>query len=98
MLLLEHESKALLEKYGIKTATCIFCETEEEAVRAARKLSFPVVMKVAGRGIVHKSDVGGVILNIRSEEEVRKAFRTLCPFQRLRVSTCSPSLRGGLRL
>jgi len=75
MLLLEHESKALLEKYGIKTATCIFCETEEEAVRAARKLSFPVVMKVAGRGIVHKSDVGGVILNIRSEEEVRKAFQ-----------------------
>ncbi|MDI3497649.1 MAG: hypothetical protein PWQ40_1018, partial [Archaeoglobus sp.] len=34
MLLLEHESKALLEKYGIKTAKCIFCETEEQAVKA----------------------------------------------------------------
>ncbi|WP_456329890.1 acetate--CoA ligase family protein, partial [Archaeoglobus sp.] len=77
MLLLEHESKALLEKYGIKTAACTFCETEEQAIKAAKQIGFPVVMKVAGREIVHKSDVGGVILNINSEEEVRKAFQTL---------------------
>jgi len=98
MLLLEHESKALLEKYGIKTATCIFCETEEEAVRAARKLSFPVVMKVAGRGIVHKSDVGGVILNIRSEEEVRKAFRNLMSIPKAEGVNVQPQLERGIEV
>ena len=98
MLLLEHESKALLEKYGIKTATCIFCETEEEAVRAARKLSFPVVMKVAGRGIVHKSDVGGVILNIRSEEEVRKAFQTLMSIPKAEGVNVQPQLERGIEV
>ncbi|WP_202319374.1 acetate--CoA ligase family protein, partial [Archaeoglobus neptunius] len=68
-MLLEHESKELLEKYGIKTARCIFAQSEDEAIAAARKIGFPVVMKVAGRKIIHKSDVGGVVLNVRSPDE-----------------------------
>ena len=74
---MEHESKEVLERYGIPTARCIFVQSEEEAVRAAREISFPVVMKVASRKIVHKSEVGGVRLNVWSEEEVRRNFREL---------------------
>jgi len=76
-LLMEHESKEILERYGIPTARCIFVQSEEEAIRAAREISFPVVMKVASRRIVHKSKVGGVRLDIWSEEGVRRNFREL---------------------
>jgi len=74
---MEHESKEVLERYGIPTARCIFVQSEEEAIRAAQEISFPVVMKVASRKIVHKSEVGGVRLNVWSEEEVRRNFREL---------------------
>ncbi len=98
MLLLEHESKALLEKYGIKTAACTFCETEEQAIKAAKQIGFPVVMKVAGRGIVHKSDVGGVILNINSEEEVRKAFQTLISIPKAEGVNVQPQVEKGIEV
>nr|WP_290597316.1 acetate--CoA ligase [Archaeoglobus sp. JdFR-39] len=75
--LMEHEAKEILEKHGITTTKCIFCQSEEEAVRAARNIGFPVVMKVAGRKIIHKSDVGGVALNIENEREVIETFRKL---------------------
>ncbi|MDI9645405.1 MAG: acetate--CoA ligase family protein, partial [Archaeoglobales archaeon] len=42
-MLLEHEAKEILEKYGIRTARCIFAESEEKAVSAARQIGFPVV-------------------------------------------------------
>ncbi|MEM2324855.1 MAG: acetate--CoA ligase family protein [Archaeoglobaceae archaeon] len=75
MLLLEQEAKELLESYGISVARGIICESEEEAVKAARSLGFPVAMKVVG--FLHKSDIGGVILNLKTEEEVREAFRRI---------------------
>ncbi|MEM4472389.1 MAG: acetate--CoA ligase family protein [Archaeoglobaceae archaeon] len=75
MLLLEHEAKELLESYGIRSTREKICKDEEEAVSFAKEIGFPVVMKV--HGLIHKSDVGGVLLNIRSEEEVRSAFRRL---------------------
>ncbi|WP_456468873.1 acetate--CoA ligase family protein, partial [Archaeoglobus sp.] len=46
---MEHEVKEILEKYGINTARCIFTQSEDEAVKAAKQLGFPVVMKVAGQ-------------------------------------------------
>jgi acyl-CoA synthetase (NDP forming) len=49
----------------------------EAAARAARELGFPVVAKAVATGLVHKSDVGGVLLDLRSEEAVRKAVSTL---------------------
>ncbi|MFN3384891.1 MAG: acetate--CoA ligase family protein, partial [Archaeoglobaceae archaeon] len=57
MLLLEQESKELLESYGIRTAKGVVCESEEEAVKAAKLIGFPVAMKV--HGILHKSEVRG---------------------------------------
>ncbi len=98
MLLLEHESKALLEKYGIKTAACTFCETEEQAIKAAKQIGFPVVMKVAGREIVHKSDVGGVMLNINSEEEVRKAFQALMSIPKAEGVNVQPQVEKGIEV
>ena len=92
MLLLEHEAKELLESYGIRTARGVICESENEAVKAAKSIGFPVVMKVAG--ILHKSDVGGVMLNIKSEEEVRNAFRKLSAIEGARGVSVQPQLSG----
>jgi acyl-CoA synthetase (NDP forming) len=92
MLLLEHEAKELLESYGIRTARGVICESEEDAIKAAKAIGFPVVMKVAG--ILHKSDVGGVMLNIKSEEEVRNAFRKLSAIEGAKGVSVQPQLSG----
>ncbi len=92
----EHEAKELLEKYGIKTARCILVEDEEEAVSAAKSIGYPVVMKVAG--IIHKSDVGGVILDIKNDEEVRKAFKHLILIPGAKGVTVQPMLPKGIEV
>ncbi len=98
MLLMEHESKELLESYGIKTARCIFAASEDEAVAAAKQIGFPVAMKVASRRIVHKSDVGGVALNISSEDEVREAFRRLMSIENAEGVNVQPMLKKGIEI
>jgi len=96
MILPEHKAKDLLEKYGIRTARCILVEDEDEAVFAAKSIGYPVVMKVAG--IVHKSDVGGVILDIRSDEEVKEAFRQLISIPGAEGVTVQPMLPKGIEV
>lgn len=73
-LLTEAESKEILAQAGIPTTRLRLAATAEEAVRAAEDLGFPVVLKVASPDITHKTDVGGVRLNVQSPEEVRRAF------------------------
>ncbi|MET1124833.1 MAG: acetate--CoA ligase family protein [Archaeoglobaceae archaeon] len=97
-LLMEHEAKELLERHGIATARCIFAESEEEAVKAAKLIGFPVVMKVASPKIVHKSDVGGVKLNVRSEEEVRRNFSELMKIEGAVGVNVQPMLPQGLEV
>jgi len=97
-LLMEHEAKEILEKYGINTARCIFTQSEDEAVKAAKQLGFPVVMKVAGQKIVHKSDAGGVILNISTEEEVRRAFSRLMAIRDAEGVNVQPMLEKGIEV
>jgi acyl-CoA synthetase (NDP forming) len=94
----EHLSKELLEKYRIKTARCIFAENEDAAVEAARKIGFPVVMKVVSADIVHKSDVGGVLLDIESEEEVRESFRRLMKISKAEGVNVQPMLEKGIEV
>jgi len=65
----------LLSAYHIPFATVILAQTEDQAVKAAKQLGFPVVMKVASQDISHKSETGGVLLNIRDKDEVRSGFR-----------------------
>jgi len=73
-LLSEEDSKKLLRTYGISTTTPHFAQNAEEAIMIASSIGYPVVMKISSPDITHKSDVGGVILNITSADELRKAL------------------------
>jgi acetate---CoA ligase (ADP-forming) len=70
----EVTSKKLLKAYGIPISKEAIARTSSEAVTIAKKIRFPVVAKIVSAEILHKSDVGGVVLNINSPAEVRKAF------------------------
>ena len=76
-LLSESESKELLALYGIPTVPTRVALGEDEAISLSRQLGFPVVLKVHSETITHKSDVGGVKLNLSGEEAVRAAFREI---------------------
>jgi acetyltransferase len=73
-LLTEAESKEILEAYGIPTVKTLIATIAEEAIEAAAKLGYPVVLKLYSETVTHKTDVGGVKLNLRSEKEVREAY------------------------
>lgn len=73
----EQESKALLKAYGIASPRERVTTSAAEAVRAAERAGFPVVMKVASADIPHKSDLGLVEVGLRTATEVRRTFRTL---------------------
>ena len=76
-LLTEYESKQLLEAYGIPTVETRVALTEEEAVKAAKEIGYPVVVKLHSFTITHKTDVGGVQLNLHDAEAVGRAFRLI---------------------
>jgi acetyltransferase len=69
----EPEATAVLAAYGIPTIPSIAVRDPDEACRAAEALGFPVVLKILSRDISHKSDVGGVQLNLASPEAVARA-------------------------
>jgi len=73
-LLTEEESKRLLSFYGIPVVETLYAGSSDEAGQIARKMGFPVVLKISSETITHKSDIGGVKLNLNSIEEVVKAF------------------------
>ena len=73
-ILSEETSKQFLESYGIPTSRPRPAATSAEAVQQAEKIGFPVVLKILSPDITHKSDVGGVALNLRDAESVRTAF------------------------
>jgi acetyltransferase len=76
-LLDEHESKAILESYGIPVAPTRVARDEAEAVAAAEALGFPVAVKLWSRTITHKTDVGGVKLGLAHPAAVAQAFRDI---------------------
>jgi acetyltransferase len=71
------ESKELLSLYGIPTVETRAAASEDEAVTLASELGFPVVLKVLSETITHKTDVGGVKLNLQDEAAVRSAYRAI---------------------
>jgi acetyltransferase len=73
LLLTEAESKALLAAYGIPTTPTLIAETEDEAVTKAEELGYPVVLKLHSETITHKTDVGGVQLDLSDKRAVRSA-------------------------
>jgi len=66
-----------LAREGIRVVPSRRAETEEEAIEAAREIGYPVATKMNSVDVTHKSDIGGVILNVKDEAGVRKAFRDL---------------------
>jgi acetyltransferase len=76
-LLTEAESKQLLSCYGIPVVETHRAGTMEEAVERAKQMGFPVVLKLSSETITHKTDVGGVKLNLKKPEEVAKAFEEI---------------------
>jgi acetyltransferase len=77
VLLTELESKQLLSLYGIPTVETRVALTEDEAASIALNLGFPVVVKIFSETITHKTDVGGVKLNLQDEAAVRSAYRAI---------------------
>jgi acetyltransferase len=76
-LLTEVESKQVLSLYGIPTVETRVAATEDEAARLASEIGFPVVLKIFSETITHKTDVGGVKLNLQDEFAVRSAYRAI---------------------
>ncbi len=72
--LLETEAKAICMEYAIPVTTFKLAKSEEEAVEFAEQIGFPVVLKVVSPEIIHKSDAGGVMVNLKSAVEVRSAY------------------------
>ncbi|MDN5003036.1 acetate--CoA ligase family protein [Bradyrhizobium sp. GCM10027634] len=70
----EVASKKLLKAYGIPVSKEGIAQTAAEAAKIAKQIGFPVVAKVVSAEILHKSDIGGVVLNLNNAAEVRKAF------------------------
>jgi len=100
------ESMALMEKYGVTAATTYFASTAKEAAALAKKIGRPVAMKIASPDATHKTDVGGVKLNIAGTAAVRQAYdeivtnvRTALPDARIDGVNLSPmAAPGGLEV
>ena len=76
-LLTELESKEVLEAYGIPSVETRIARNEDDAVEIATKIGRTVVLKLYSETVTHKTDVGGVKLNLRTENEVRQAYRSI---------------------
>ncbi len=71
---LEHEAKDIMKAYGIPIPAYATASTADDAVVKSKEIGFPVVLKILSKDILHKSDAGGVKLNLKDEASVRKAF------------------------
>ena len=76
-ILTEYESKRVLSAYDIPTVETRLAQSADEAVQIAEALGYPVVLKLNSETITHKTDVGGVRLDLATESEVRHAYTTM---------------------
>ena len=75
--LLETESRDLLREYGISLPEAVLAGDSKEAVEAAKRMGYPLAMKVVSRDIIHKSDAGGIKLDLRDQEAITRAFEEI---------------------
>ncbi len=99
-LLTEHEAKRLLAAFGIAVPQSIVATDMASAIAAARRIGFPAVIKIHSRDISHKTDVGGVRLNLQNEDMVASAYedmmrhvKSLRPDARIEGAVVQPMLR-----
>ncbi|HEX5850168.1 MAG TPA: bifunctional acetate--CoA ligase family protein/GNAT family N-acetyltransferase [Rubrobacter sp.] len=76
-ILTEFEAKEVLAAYGIPTVETRVARSPEEAVDFADRIGYPVVLKLDSETITHKTDVGGVRLNLQNADEVRRAYEDM---------------------
>ncbi len=77
LVLLESEAIQVAKYYGLPTPETRLARTPEEAIEFANKMGYPVVLKISSPDILHKSDLGGIIVNITKPAEVRGSFNTI---------------------
>jgi len=75
--LFEHEAKNLCSKYELPVTRFTVSKTEDEAIEAAKELGFPVVLKIVSPQVLHKSDAGGVLIDIKDEDGVREGYNRI---------------------
>jgi len=75
--LLEHEAKMVCKEYGIPITALKIAKTAEEAAKFSEEIGYPTVLKIVSPDVLHKFDVGGVILNINSREDAKKAYNKI---------------------
>ncbi len=75
--LLEEEGQEVLKAYGLPLPKSALAKTEAEAIKIAKQIGYPVVMKIASPQIIHKSDAGGVKVNLTNDSEIQEAFKTI---------------------
>lgn len=99
----EAQAKAILRDHGVVVAPERLCEDEEEAVRAATDLGWPVVMKIVSPDIAHKTEMGGVLLGVGDPASVREGFKVLvsraaeqAPQARIEGVLVAKQMRGGV--
>jgi len=86
--LLETESRDILERYGLPLPEAELICSVDEISEAVLKIPYPLAMKVVCPDIIHKSDSGGIKLNLKDEEEVQKAF------EEIMTNACKVTARG----
>ncbi len=92
MVLTEIESKALLSAFHIPVAKTMVAHTPNEALLIAQQLGYPVALKINSHDISHKSDVGGVMLNLDNAHEVRAAYQQI--LDKVRLARPDAQLNG----
>jgi acetyl coenzyme A synthetase (ADP forming)-like protein len=75
--LMEHEAYEVLDAYGFPVIGAVLTKSAEEAASAAQSMGYPVVLKIASPDVVHKFDFGGVRLNLRNAEDVRRGYQEI---------------------
>jgi 3-hydroxypropionyl-CoA synthetase (ADP-forming) len=73
----EEASKSILKTYGVKVPPYALVNSADEAVKAAKKIGYPLVMKIVSPQILHKTDVGGVKVGIDNDSDVKKTFNDM---------------------
>jgi acetyltransferase len=100
----EVESKALIRAYGIPTPTEIAVQSPDDAVKAARQIGYPVVLKAVAAKLLHKSDAGAVALHLADDEAVRAAYARIAEnvrhagIEALEAVLVCQQVSGGLEL
>jgi acetate---CoA ligase (ADP-forming) len=101
----EHAARTFLAQHDVPVVPAHLATSADEAAAAARELGFPAVLKIASPDIMHKSDIGGVKLNLTGEQAVREAFDAVmqaaqrhAPSARIEGALISPMRSGGVEL